>query len=70
MSDKGLPQKMRMDDLKAGDKFIIPNIGGMNTFIKQSDHHGFTEYHYSNSQNVKTTSVSNCTVYKIPLTPN
>jgi len=57
------PSKVMMDDLKKGDKFIIPSIGGMNTFVRQSDYHGFTEYHYISSNGTKTTSVSNCTVY-------
>lgn len=57
------PSKVMMDDLKKGDKFIIPSIGGMNTFVRQSDYHGFIEYHYISSNGTKKTSVSNCTVY-------
>lgn len=58
------PKKLKMEDLKKGDKFIIPDIGGMNTFEKKSDYHGFIEYHYISSSGTKTTSVSNCTIYK------
>jgi len=57
------PDKLLMNDLVKGDRFIIPSLGGMNTFEKQSDYQGFTEYHYITSNGTKTTSVSNCTVY-------
>jgi len=58
------PYKLLMSDLVKGDKFIIASLGGMNTFKKQSQYHGFTTYHYVMSNGKTTTSVSNCTVYK------